>query len=105
MTLRRLVLVAVLLYVGLDLSLPMMPGAFVFDVGDSVESVQTHRGRLAAEVLPTLAPDASLVSRPRVKVGDRRLVLHRQVSPLGRPVVIVLPRATLSPAPSPEDPH
>jgi hypothetical protein len=33
--------VAVLLYVGLDLSLPMMPGAFVFDVGDSVESVQT----------------------------------------------------------------
>lgn len=100
-----MVLVAVLLYVSLDLSLPMMPGAFVFDVGESVESVQTHPGRLTADVLPALGQDSSLVSQARVEVDDRRLVLHRRVTPLGRPVVNLLPRAALNPAPSSEDPH
>jgi hypothetical protein len=104
-TLRRFVLVAVLLYVSLDLSLPMMPGAFVFDVGDSVESVQIHRGRLTTEVPPTLARDSWLASQPRVEVDDHRLVRRRQVTPLGRPVVNVLPRAALNAAPSSEDPH
>jgi hypothetical protein len=34
-----------LVYVSLDLSLPSMPGAFVFDPADSVESVQNGRAR------------------------------------------------------------
>lgn len=105
MRLRRLVLVVVLIYVSLDLSLPMMPGAFVFDAGDTIESVQISRGRLAAEVQPALANGLSLASPPRVGVDDRRLVPHREVAPRGRPVVNVLPRAALSPAPPSEDPQ
>lgn len=105
MTLRRLVLVAVLLYVSLDLSLPMMPGAFVFDVGDSVESVQAHRGRLTAEALPTLAHGSSLASQPHVEVDDHRLVPRRAVAPRRRPVVNVLPRAGLDTPSLSEDPH
>ena len=100
-----MVLVAVLIYVSLDLSLPMMPGAFVFDVGDSVESVQISRGRVAAEVQRAFAYRSPLVSQPRVEVDDRQLVPHREVTPRGRPVVNVLPRAALNPAPSSEDPH
>ena len=37
---RRLFVLAVLLYVTLDLSLPGMPGVFVFDPADSAEG--TH---------------------------------------------------------------
>jgi len=39
----RRVLLTVLVYVTLDLSLASMPGAFVFDPDDSVESVQMTR--------------------------------------------------------------
>jgi hypothetical protein len=100
-----MVLVAVLLYVSLDFSLAVMPGAFVFDVDDSVESVQTHRGRLTAEVLLILGRDSSLVSRTRIAVNNPRLVPRREVTPLGRPVVNLLPRAALNRPPSSEDHH
>ena len=96
---------AVLLYVSLDLSLPMMPGAFVFDVGDSVESVQTHRGRLTAEVLPTLAKDSSLVSQPRIEVANQRLATPATSRRLVVPWCRSCHRAALDPAPSSEEPH
>jgi hypothetical protein len=35
----------ILIYVGLDLCLPDMPGAFVFDPAGSVESIAVARGR------------------------------------------------------------
>ena len=51
---RRLFVLAVFLYVTLDLSLPGMPGVFVFDPADSAEGTYT-RARAAVEtgVLPT----------------------------------------------------
>src|SRR5260370_8252541 len=47
--LRRVLIVALLVYVTLDLSIPAMPGAFGFDPDDSVESVYQTRARAAAE--------------------------------------------------------
>ena len=44
----RVLLGAFLVYVALDLSLPAMPGAFVFDVGDSVEGTHGGRNRLVS---------------------------------------------------------
>lgn len=52
----RPALVALLLYVTLDLSLPAMPGAFVFEVEDSVESVHGGRSRSPVEVGPLAQP-------------------------------------------------
>jgi hypothetical protein len=103
---RRGLLSVILIYVALDLSLPAMPGAFVFDAGDSVESTQVNRGRASAEVvvLPTLARDPFILSRPRVDAGVR-LAPASEPAPLERAVVIWLPRATLDSAPSPEDPR
>ena len=57
MKLRRLWLLAIMVYVGLDLCLPEMPGAFMFDADGSVESVDVARTRLTPRpvVLPLLA--------------------------------------------------
>jgi hypothetical protein len=60
---HRTLLVALLVYVALDLALPMMPGAFVFDPAGSVESARA--GRTAFD---TIAPPAP--------AGDLRVVLH-----------------------------
>jgi hypothetical protein len=103
--LPRTTLLGVLLYVSLDLSMPMMPGAFVFDAGGSVESLQTPRGRLAAEIVPTLLRDSSLVSRPRLEADDGRPAPRREVTLFDRPAVRGLPRAALDPPQSSEDPH
>jgi hypothetical protein len=105
--LRRALLYAILVYVTLDLSLPMMPGAFVFEPGDSVESIQTNRGRAVSgiAVLRAVVRDPFVLSQPRLDVNDR-LVLTNQVAPLERPVAVSgLPRSALGPAPSSEGPH
>ena len=51
--------VLILVYVALDLSLPAMPGAFVFDAGASIESVQRSRAHdvAAAVADPVIARD------------------------------------------------
>jgi hypothetical protein len=103
---RPPLLLAILVYVTLDLSLPAMPGAFVFDPGDSVESVQPARGRTAVEIVPApvLVLDGPLGSRARVDVTAGRAsavtITPARYRPLTRP-----PRATLEPAPPAEDSH
>lgn len=102
---RPALLLAILLYVTLDLSLPAMPGAFVFNPAESVES--THgRARTVVEivVLPAPARDAFVLSRPLVDVKDRiaPLVSTERVR---RPVLSWRSRALLDPAPPSEDPH
>jgi hypothetical protein len=69
---RQLVL-AILVYLTLDLSLASMPGAFVFEADDSVETVRMSRGRplapVAIESLPARDPKplvARLDVTPRV---------------------------------------
>jgi hypothetical protein len=103
--LGRRLLFAVLVYVTLDLSLPAMPGAFVFDLADSVESAQMNRGRAGADVLllPAVSRDGLVASPPRVDVT--RLETARRLGRPPRPVVSRLPRATLPAPPPSADPH
>jgi hypothetical protein len=107
---RRALLLLILIYVTLDMSLCEMPGAFVFDPTESVESVDVGRGRLTAKlvVLPTPTSE-SLMHRPDVMRRDFR---HR-LPPGGevvvsscRSVVNCLPRAATYAVPHlSEDPH
>jgi hypothetical protein len=99
----QIVFLAVLLYVTLDLSLPMMPGAFVFDIEDSVESAQSHRGRPTPEVRPAAGPDSSPMPRPGVAAGDPRGAVRGPAAP--RVMVSVLPRGALPAASPGEDPQ
>jgi len=103
---RRL-LVVVLVYVGLDLSLPMMPGAFVFEPAQSVESIGRTRGRLAAEavVLPTPAHDSLLQMQPDDNRRHRLPPRSQVMAVEHRPVVSCQPPAHYDAARSSEDPH
>ena len=99
-------LLAILLYVTLDLSVPTIPGAFVFESVDSVEISSGRGGQGKAEipVLPALAGDPFGVSQPSVDLRDR-LAANSNVALLGHPILNRLPRATLDPDPPSEDPH
>jgi hypothetical protein len=56
MTRRRHLLIVILIYVALDLSLSEMPGAFVFDPAESVESIDAARGRSTVKLVALAAP-------------------------------------------------
>jgi hypothetical protein len=103
---RPALLLAILVYVTLDLSLPAMPGAFVFDSSDSVESIRI-RARAAIEiaVLPASARDAFVLSRPPLDVKDR-LTPAESIQRGRRAVLSWRSRALLhDPAPPSDDPH
>lgn len=98
-------LLAILIYVSLDLSLASMPGAFVFEPAESVESTQIGRGRVAADAtLPPVREPATAMVQQAADAPVRRL-----------PVIASAHRARQRPArqPSPvrefappaEDPH
>lgn len=104
---RPALLLAILLYVALDLSLPAMPGAFVFDAADSVESTQT-RTRLSVETVLLPAPVKDALPHPSLPLAraDRhRLTSADRAERERRPVPIRRPRALHDPAPPSEDPH
>lgn len=107
---RRGVLLAVLVYVALDLSLPGMPGAFVFDTADSVESAQGARARGAGALVaaPTSAGQISAAS-PQIPARPLRLLAAAapRASELPR-VAARLPRGAAGSTPAAsasEDPH
>jgi hypothetical protein len=88
-------LVAVLLYLTLDLSLPSMPGAFVFDASDSVDiDVSSHHEAPAVAV--TAERDPSLGSVRRHEPVRLALRLDARA---GRP------RSVADAPPPSEDPH
>jgi hypothetical protein len=102
---RRLVL-AILIYVTLDLSLPAMPGAFVFEPADSAESTQI-RARAAVETvaLPAQTRDPRFVLfQPPLEVKER-LAPASSAKRRGRLVASSWPRAPHDSAPPSEDPH
>jgi hypothetical protein len=101
----RALLLFVVLYVGLDLSNPMIEGAFRFDPGDSIEGVRAERVRDdAASVAAIPAPD-----RVTVDPAPAPPMLRQQAS-VG-PIVALRQHVRRSPrspgdrdhAPSPED--
>jgi hypothetical protein len=96
----------ILLYIALDLSLPTIPGAFVFEVAESVESIQIKVGRGGVDFPrpSSLARDSFVLLRPRADASDT-LAPTSEVRPPAQSVVSWMPRATLEPAPPAEDPH
>ena len=96
-----------MVYVGLDLCLPEMPGAFVFDASGSVESVSVPRTRLTGDVvmLPPVVTASAQVSQPQPRDLALRLPSRNQASPPGHVMTRRLPRTACAlPLPS-EDPH
>jgi hypothetical protein len=101
--LRQILFVALLLYVTLDLCVPLVGGAFVFEAADSVESVQVARTRAAPVfvVMPRL-PEVGPEEPARARGVDNPAAPPRAPSPAFR-VVHHRPRAALSPSrPSPD---
>jgi len=99
---RHALVLAVVVYVGLDLSLAGMPGAFVFDAADSVESAHGIRAHGARPLLTAQASPA--VSSIALSVPPARVLpfaAAARIPPVRRDVCH-LPRAVLAP-PLPED--
>lgn len=102
---RPALLLAILLYVTLDLSLATMPGAFVFDSAESVECTQSRaRAGLAAAALPAPGPDVLEVARPPLAVKERPAAVTWR-EPRRRPAMPRRAAVPLDPASSSEDPH
>lgn len=103
---RSLLVLALLIYLTLDLSLPAMPGAFVFEPADSAESIRV-RPRAAAETvaLPALARAPGVVLFGAALEVDERRTAASLVERPRRPVVPWQSRAQYDAAPPSEDPH
>jgi hypothetical protein len=103
---RRAFVAAILIYVVLDLSSPWIPGAFMFDVTESVESYQ-GRARAAAVdgVVPTsLARDPVVSSRPSIDLAARPGPAA-SLQCEWRPHLSRQSRTVLHPPPASEDSH
>jgi hypothetical protein len=102
--LRRVLIVALLVYVTLDLSIPAMPGAFGFDPDDSVESVYQTRARAAAEAAIPPASGAAVFVLSEVPPNT-----GRRPAPVGpareRSRSSRRSSASDEPPPPSEDPH
>ena len=91
----------ILFYVALDLSLAWMPGAFVFEAGKSVDSIQMSRVRqvveieTAREATPAVIETGSVGLRPIAQPPVRRPHRHRGPHSV----------RTTAPTPPSKDPH
>jgi hypothetical protein len=99
---RRALLVAILVYVALDLSLPTLPGAFEFEPADSVDGIGGGR---AAALIVALAPGSPLIVLPPRRDLRRPRPRRCEVAPGGCPVTQRLVRDTGDVARPSEDPH
>lgn len=85
---QRPLVLAILIYVTLDLSLPAMPGAFVFEAEDSAESTQVRTCDADETVaLSALARDPAFVLFQLPLGVDERLAPVSSAERRGRPVV------------------
>ena len=100
---RQTLVLAILLYVTLDLSLAAMPGAFVFEPADSVESAHGARAHRTGPLVsvPASAGDTAVTLSPRPVAPPTFAAVPGRGA---RCVVSCLPRAVLAPAVS-EDVH
>jgi hypothetical protein len=90
--------VLILVYITLDLSLASMPGAFVFEAGESVETAQLNRGRHFTQIEPAPAPARDRNSVVIADVEVRQPAVPRPVRPMP------LRRGDRSPASTAEPP-
>ena len=106
MTHRYSLVLAILIYVTLDLSIPAMPGAFEFECEDSAEGTRV-RARSAGEAvaLPALIRDPVSGSVQLHLEGDERFTLHVPAQRRGRRIVSWQSQAQYEYPRSSEDPH
>jgi hypothetical protein len=97
-------LLAILLYLALDVCLPSMPGAFVFESADSVESAGTARVR-AGSAVPALARHSVALSPRRHDVRGRAVPVRDPARVPRHLTMSRAPRATVDPPPGSEEPH
>jgi hypothetical protein len=100
---RRALVLAVLVYVALDFSSPAIPGAFVFEPGDSVESVA--RGRTTPNILaaPVLLGYPILVVL--VRLDDEPRAASALIAPSAADSPRPAARTAIEPPSPSEDPH
>jgi hypothetical protein len=100
----RSCILAVLVYVALDLSLPAMPGAFVFEIDHTVESTQDSRARVTAQpdAAPRPQPLVALPRRTDPDAGWRRLAVSR---PARATPARAAARAAVPDVPPLDEPH
>ena len=103
---RYSLVLAILIYLTLDLSIPAMPGAFEFECEDSAEGTRV-RARSAAEavVLPALSRDPAPVRVPLHLEGDERPAPYVSAQRRGRRLVSRDSQTRYEIRLSSEDPH
>ncbi len=96
---------AILVYITLDHALPAMPGAFVFEPADSVESI--GGGRPTVRSLVVSVPVAGQVPVAPLLGSDvgRRWPRRGEAAMLDAPSMHPLARGRCELTSSPEDPH
>jgi hypothetical protein len=101
----RVVVISILIYISLDFSLAAMPGAFVFDAADSVESPQ-NRGKASTEAIALSAfrRDAVVLPVPQ-RLADHSEIPVASYEPRWQPAVRPLPRSLDDKALPSEDSH
>lgn len=104
MTRHHGLLLSVLVYLALDLSLPAMPGAFVFEAADSVEGIDLARGRALARGAPAPPPPAVRPVPVQLETQDR-VRPAEAVERAHRPAARCRARSTCAPPPALEDSH
>jgi hypothetical protein len=102
-----MLVLAIAVYATLDFSLAAMPGAFVFDPNQTVETIQNRNGRAGIELLtPALVVPSSFVpSAPRADLTEAVVSSPQARAPVPRISAVHRPRGTLEPTASSEDPH
>jgi hypothetical protein len=103
---RYPLVLAILIYLTLDLSMPGMPGAFVFECENSAEGTQV-RARSGAETgaLPALIRDPAPVPVPLHLEGDERPAAHVSAPQRSRHLGRWQAQARCEYPRSSEDPH
>jgi hypothetical protein len=101
---RRTLLLAIAIYVTLDFSLPMMPGAFQFALDDSVQGIHTIVGREAARIAVS-ADSLQVPASPHIAVAIEERAIPRRLPGRRPPVTLRWSPARHDPPPSSEDPH
>ena len=104
---RRYFVVLILLYVALDLSVPAVPGAFVFNAAESVETVQRNRSQdvTAAVSEPAIGRDLSDAATAHLTRPPKPSRETHRLTPMPMRTTPARHAATPDLAPASEDPH
>jgi hypothetical protein len=102
-TVWRPLILAILVYLALDLSVAWMPGAFVFDADGTVESIRTDTVQEISDTIAMPAPALGHDRRRPERSVRRTIVTTLSPRPVFRPRDRGLRDAAVDAAPSPTD--